>query len=639
VESALTGCSQVAGVRRRVAWAVLDRPALLTGSGVDAPTPAVLRFIDALADAGSISIVRPACARCERVLKLPGTLNGKRVCGDCVAISHATDCHRCGKRRTRFVRDDSGVLVCGVCWEADRLGREPCTGCRRRRPVAARTGEGPWCKACKPRENQLCSVCGKSRRCEVSRATGKPCCANCRANYARCSACGIVAPIRGGTRAVPLCAPCVNPDPEFWDRCSVCNRTWQLNTLPCQRCAIDRRLRELLSRSGEDLPDAFVPFRDAVVGAERPDHVMVWLSKPKVRQLLTLIGQDQRPISHDLLDELDGGKTLRYLRAVLVGSGVLPARDEVLARLERWIGSVIGGRADAQERRILHGYTVWHHLRRLRSRLDGNAAVSSQERHMRCIVTAATELLDYLNDHASTLAACTQSDLDDFLANVATYPDDSSAFVRWAQRNKYVGQLAAPASRWAGPTGPHDEQARWETARRLLHDGDLPIADRVAGLLVVLYAQKVVTISQLTVDQIERDGDSLTIRLGRSPIVLPPPMNRLMVELLESRRASTLLDSPGSWMFPGRNPGRPISDAQLSKRLRAVGVDRQRRNTALFSLAAEVPSAVLARMLGIHIQVAVQWQRASAGDWNSYAADVATRTPGDVRDSADRAQR
>jgi len=30
-------------------------------------------------------------------------------------------------------------------------------------------------------------------------------------------------------------------------------------------------------------------------------------------------------------------------------------------------------------------------------------------------------------------------------------------------------------------------------------------------------------------------------------------------------------------------------------------------------------------MLGIHVSVAVAWQRASAGDWMTYAADVSRR--------------
>jgi hypothetical protein len=49
------------------------------------------------------------------------------------------------------------------------------------------------------------------------------------------------------------------------------------------------------------------------------------------------------------------------------------------------------------------------------------------------------------------------------------------------------------------------------------------------------------------------------------------------------------------------------------------------RSTALFQLAAELPAAILARMPGIHIKVAVAWQQASAGDWMTYAADVARR--------------
>ncbi|MGH3514710.1 MAG: hypothetical protein ACRDRB_20915, partial [Pseudonocardiaceae bacterium] len=52
----------------------------------------------------------------------------------------------------------------------------------------------------------------------------------------------------------------------------------------------------------------------------------------------------------------------------------------------------------------------------------------------------------------------------------------------------------------------------------------------------------------------------------------------------------------------------------------------QARSTALFQLATELPAALLARMLGIHIDVATAWQRASAGDWTTYAADLSRRS-------------
>jgi len=38
-----------------------------------------------------------------------------------------------------------------------------------------------------------------------------------------------------------------------------------------------------------------------------------------------------------------------------------------------------------------------------------------------------------------------------------------------------------------------------------------------------------------------------------------------------------------------------------------------------------LPAALLARLLGIHIKVAVAWQHASAGDWTAYAADYSRR--------------
>ena len=43
-------------------------------------------------------------------------------------------------------------------------------------------------------------------------------------------------------------------------------------------------------------------------------------------------------------------------------------------------------------------------------------------------------------------------------------------------------------------------------------------------------------------------------------------------------------------------------------------------------LATEVPAAILAKTLGIHIKAATQWQKISNGDWTAYAADVSKRT-------------
>jgi hypothetical protein len=52
----------------------------------------------------------------------------------------------------------------------------------------------------------------------------------------------------------------------------------------------------------------------------------------------------------------------------------------------------------------------------------------------------------------------------------------------------------------------------------------------------------------------------------------------------------------------------------------------QARSTALFQLATELPAAILARTLGIHISSASAWQRAASSDWAAYAADVGRRS-------------
>ncbi|WP_328743632.1 hypothetical protein OG436_39600 (plasmid) [Streptomyces caniferus] len=64
----------------------------------------------------------------------------------------------------------------------------------------------------------------------------------------------------------------------------------------------------------------------------------------------------------------------------------------------------------------------------------------------------------------------------------------------------------------------------------------------------------------------------------------------------------------------------------MGERIRILGIKlAETRSTALFQLATKLPAAGLARTLGIDITVAVKWQRAAAGDWAAYAADIGRR--------------
>jgi hypothetical protein len=135
-------------------------------------------------------------------------------------------------------------------------------------------------------------------------------------------------------------------------------------------------------------------------------------------------------------------------------------------------------------------------------------------------------------------------------------------------------------------------------------------------------------ISRLTIEDVKFGAHEVRLHLGDAPVQLPEPVAELARTVAANRKGHATIGSlaPSPWLFPGGQPGRPISTTQLTQRLNQLGIrPNQARSTALFQLATEIPAAILARTLGIHTDVAVAWQRLSAGDWAAYAAEVARR--------------
>jgi hypothetical protein len=473
-----------------------------------------------------------------------------------------------------------------------------------------------------------CSICGRTASCEISQATGHPWCKACQKRRARCAGCGQVELIRGGTLTRPLCATCTRPDPSFWRGCPGCGRP-QLSTRSCTRCNLRQRLATLLADGGEVRAE-LRGLHGTLAGSERPNLVLAWLNKAVIANVLREFGTGQRALSHAALDELPASKPVEHLRAILVATSALPPRDEHLARLERWIERTLAERNDPEQRQLLHRYATWHLLRRLRQRSNTTHATHAQAVTVKRHVNAAIALLDGLAARGRTLAGARQGDLDNWLtSDQASHRRDAGHFVRWATEHKLTS-LEFPAARWHGPARIIDTEARWTQARWLLHDHTLSPVDRVAGLLILLYAQTPAAISRLTLQHAEITGHQVHLRLGRDPVTLPEPLASLVADLITRRRGHAALGDQGAspWLFPGGRPGQPISAYQLAERLRQLGLHpAQSRTTALFGLATELPAAVLARLLGIHIKVAVAWQHAAAGDWITYAADYSRRRP------------
>ncbi|MEV4242574.1 hypothetical protein AB0J63_04100 [Streptosporangium canum] len=136
-------------------------------------------------------------------------------------------------------------------------------------------------------------------------------------------------------------------------------------------------------------------------------------------------------------------------------------------------------------------------------------------------------------------------------------------------------------------------------------------------------------ISRLTIKDVEVSDQGVRLHLGDAPVHLPEPIAALARSVAANRKGHATIGAPAPspWLFPGGQPGRPISTAQLTQRLNQLGIrPNQARSTALFQLATAIPATILARTPGIHTDVAVAWQRLSEGDWADYAAEISRRT-------------
>ncbi|WP_338672661.1 site-specific integrase [Streptomyces sp. SCSIO 30461] len=612
--------------QQKLAWALESNPALLTGDGHLAPHRAILRLLDLLHKAGVAGIVRPSCPGCHRVVRIDKPLDGQRVCRTCISHSRVEECSGCGARREPATRDDHGRPLCPNCLVNDPANLETCINCGRRKVVNTRTPDGPLCSSCPSLPIVTCSICDEEKPCGTSRTTGRPWCPDCQRRSASCSVCGGIASIVSGTLDQPLCADCTAP--EVWHTCPTCTDSDYPHPGQCARCLINRRLNELLGHPSDALHTGLEALRHNIATTEHPTTARRWLNKPSVAPVLADLAAGRRALTHGALDELPDSPPLAHLRQVLVGVGALPERDEYMVRLERFLTSLLASQQDPEQRKVLHRYTIWHLVRRLRRRNNGRPLTPQQFISARQRTHAAVAFQNWLTAHDLTLETCQRADLDRWLTDdLATYRRTAGHFIRWARANKLT-TVHVPAVRWNGPTQPLDDEQRWNVARRLLHDHTLKPEDRLAGLLLLLYAQGPSAIHRLTTEDVAISAQEVRLHLGDAPVQLPEPVAQLARTVVANRKGHATIGAlaPSPWLFPGGQPGRPISTTQLTQRLNNLGIrPNQARSTALFQLATEIPAAILARTLGIHTDVAVAWQRLSAGDWTTYAAEVIRR--------------
>jgi hypothetical protein len=79
----------------------------------------------------------------------------------------------------------------------------------------------------------------------------------------------------------------------------------------------------------------------AVASAPQPRSALDWLHKGAGANLLAGVAAGRLAVTRQALDAHTRQRAADYLRHVLTAGGALPARDEELARAERWLSALL----------------------------------------------------------------------------------------------------------------------------------------------------------------------------------------------------------------------------------------------------------------------------------------------------------
>jgi hypothetical protein len=388
----------------------------------------------------------------------------------------------------------------------------------------------------------------------------------------------------------------------------------------CDRCALRRTLDPILP---EQTSAPLRRLRQAILAAE-PAATRSWLTRPRTTMILTDLHHGRLDCSHTTLDTQPPGRDLEHLRALLVVAGALPADPHrLLDRLDDELTAAVGDCVEP-DRRVLRSWIRWQLLARLRRAADARADLTAPIYHARATVAQVTAFITSLHGAGHTLDTCQQADLDGFFAAATSTGSHIRSFLTWAQRRQHLPRtLQLPPSRRGTLAAPADAEHRWSIARRLVHDDTLDTADRVAAALVVLYAQPISRIVTLTTADVHTTDSTVTVALGPDRLELPEPFATLITQLPHHRRHGAAAHLPSPWLFPSARAGRHATPRAVSTRLQRLGIQpRAMRQAALIQLAAEIPPAMLAGILGIHPTTAVKWTRLAGGNWTTYAAAI-----------------
>jgi len=469
-----------------------------------------------------------------------------------------------------------------------------------------------------------CARCGRNAgRTRATWPEGRicgPCFTTATRTHGTCPDCGQHRLLPGPPTAAggPRCAPCAGILHDF--HCTRCNAEGESYRRGiCARCALRDDLTELLPPDPA-APETAGKIIDILCKADRPESIITWKRSPKVQALLTSLSCGETALTHEGLNT--AAKTAKreanHLRALFTHHGLLPYQDPYLARFETWIEVKLRDLPEEIATPVSQ-FATWHHLRRIRLMTTPEKSAQAPVHSAKQEITETIKFLNWLwETHQRTAATCTQQDIETWLATGPTTRKAVRTFIVFinntgTNHRVEMGHYTAKTR----PTITQEQRVAW--LRELLTGTSESLPYRIAGILLLLYAQPLVRVARLRTDAIETNGN-MRITFGAHPVPVPEPFAELLKEHLVSRpnlRTGAGTQSP--WLFPGTRAGHPLHPNGIMDRLRSLGIDlRGARNTALDEHLSASPPPLVADALGYSHQIAFI-HAGNAGDaWSRY---------------------
>ncbi|BCP15565.1 hypothetical protein MINTM021_24740 [Mycobacterium paraintracellulare] len=359
---------------------------------------------------------------------------------------------------------------------------------------------------------------------------------------------------------------------------------------------------------------------DALAAMHRPNSGLTWIRQPHVQAVLRELALHPT-LTHEVLDQLPAGRTTDYMRNLLAEHGVLPSRDERLARFQSWAAPAQQRITTEEHRKLVARFIRWNLEKRLRSM---NPVTDSAFLRAKQAVTVTIEFCNWLaTEHNTTFERVTQAHIDLWQSTGPTTREHILRFIRWAIKAKLVPSdlEVRPHRRGTAPRMPIAQQNA--IIEQVAHQQTLHPRDRLAAILIIVFAQRAEDVAALTWNQITITADTVTIDLAGLPIHLPPPLDEPVRALAASNyNSQTAAHRNSPWVFRGYAPGRHLTPTHLRNYLRPILAALEARLGTLNELTQTTAIAILAETLGYSPQTLEAHARASA---STYARYVATR--------------